>query len=118
MSNIQDHQNLPVTNGHRKPLLAQPSEASATDLPVWIVSYSHRHGTDTTVHASEEDAWALVDETIRSDWNEIAHRDDVPATPPGSAQEMRAIWDDAQSCIVGGESIEVTPSSLRLPAAG
>jgi hypothetical protein len=62
---------------------------------VWVLHYSHRHGEDIEVYATEEPAWAGATQIARGNWISMAERAELnhtaaPAAPGAMGdQEVR-----------------------------
>jgi hypothetical protein len=56
----------------------------ADQQQVYVLTYSHKHGDDVTLHADEGGAEHAIAEIARSYWGDVAALyDDMPATPDG-----------------------------------
>lgn len=82
-------------------------------MTVWFLSIEHKHGSDTTIHASEAGARACLATYCREWWEEVAPEDadGEPMSPPEQDDDViRAYFDgdDAHECFTL-EALEVQP---------
>jgi hypothetical protein len=66
-------------------------------MEVYVSVYEHRHGTDVSVHRSEQLAIGAAAEIAREWWGEARERDEtLPARPPSSDAEAISLYFEAQ----------------------
>ncbi|MFI6884002.1 hypothetical protein [Streptosporangium canum] len=51
------------------------------DLEVWILHHTHKHGDEVSVHASRSRAEVTLAEYVRTSWDNIVGRPDMPGIP-------------------------------------
>lgn len=66
----------------------QLSEGRHIRTTIYLLSYSHKHGTDITVYATEESANAAKAEIARGYWADAAGSVNAPDDFPASADDL------------------------------
>lgn len=90
----------------------QPRPAGAEDNP-WVLTISHRHGDNTTLHPTEAAAHAALAEFARRWWTETG----MPAGPPDDDEEAVRLYFERQEAEGYTITQAVTPGA-EAPGAG
>lgn len=78
--------------GHEDAPRLLPAEPQETGRSLYVLTISHRHGDDTSLHDSASEACGSLADFARRWWHEIAGRPGVSASPPGSDAEAVRVY--------------------------
>jgi hypothetical protein len=100
-----------------------PAARMVLPSQVWVLEYLHKHGSDLSAHATEEDAQRAIAEIARNFWEDVASwHPDMPATPDGLSDEDAtriyfANYDAEEHRLhcLGVRSLDVAPLQMRAP---
>lgn len=96
--------------------MTTPQVTPSRKPDTYVLTISHRHGDDTTLHPTEEAARAALAEFARQWWHEIADYDGraapgVTGPPPDDDDEAIRIYFEHQD----DESYTITPATMPRP---
>lgn len=98
--------------------MTTPQATPSTEPDTYVLTISHRHGDDTTLHPNKKAAHAALAEFARQWWHEITDYDGradpgVTGPPPEDDDEAIQIYFEHQD----GESYTITPATMPRPEA-